>query len=197
MTIKNNSSIVNILKNIFGFIIISLIFTIIFEITDASPANIILIKDFSATADMELIPFKDIFNILTEGELHNIFTNIFGNILLFMPLGFFLPLIWLNFRKFSRTVIFGAGVSLFIEINQLFNYRATVTDDLILNTLGVILGWLCAKLFLYLYSRFFNNANREDLDVFQRRHILFAVIAAFIPYAIQTVHEAYFFLTQW
>lgn len=193
----NKSSINNIIKNIFRFLLISLIFMTIFKITGASPANIILIKDFSATADIELIPFKDIFNILQTGEPRSIFVNIFGNILLFIPLGFLLPLIWLNFRKFSRTVIFGAGVSLFIEINQLFNYRATVIDDLILNTLGVILGYLCADLILYLNSRLFNKIKSKIFNFFQHHNILFAVTAAFIPYAVQTAQEAWFYLTQW
>ena len=43
-------------------------------------------------------------------------------------------------------------MSLFIEINQLFTYRATSVDDLILNTLGAAVGWLCFLLVARLFK---------------------------------------------
>ena len=52
------------------------------------------------------------------------------NIIMCMPLGFLLPLIWEDCRKLGKTVLIGAGFSLLIEITQLFNYRATDIDDL-------------------------------------------------------------------
>ena len=67
------------------------------------------------------------------------------NIALFVPLGFLLPVLWKKFRKFSNTLSFCFGASLFIEMAQIFTYRATDINDLIANTLGGVLGYLLGR----------------------------------------------------
>lgn len=66
------------------------------------------------------------------------------NILLFVPLGVFLPLLWPAFRSWKKTALVGLGVSSSVEILQLFTHRLTDVDDLITNTLGTILGFALA-----------------------------------------------------
>lgn len=68
--------------------------------------------------------------------------NFLGNIIMFIPVGFFAgllmdkPLCW-------KGALCAFGLSLFIELAQLFVCRGTDVDDLILNTLGGVLGyWL-------------------------------------------------------
>ena len=69
------------------------------------------------------------------------------NIVLFMPLGFFCPLISKRYRRVKNTVFTGFGLSLTIELAQLFTmYRATDIDDLITNTAGTLLGYACFRL---------------------------------------------------
>lgn len=75
------------------------------------------------------------------------------NAFMFMPLGFLLPLIWKSFRQAKRTVVFGFFMSLTIEICQLFCFRATDVDDLIMNTLGAFLGYLCWKLLKLVFPK--------------------------------------------
>jgi glycopeptide antibiotics resistance protein len=70
------------------------------------------------------------------------------NILLFVPFGFLLPFIWPNINKFRYVVLSGFSFSLLIELSQLLNNRSTDVDDLILNTLGAILGYLLFRLFI-------------------------------------------------
>lgn len=65
-----------------------------------------------------------------------------GNILLFVPFGFFLPLLWERYRLPRRTALCGFLFSLAIELSQLFNRRISDVDDLLMNTLGALLGWL-------------------------------------------------------
>ncbi|MCC0693232.1 VanZ family protein [Clostridioides sp. ZZV14-6387] len=90
--------------------------------------------------EINLIPFSSV------GALTYIL-----NIIMFMPLGFLLPLIWKEFRNIINVSITGLGFSLSIEFCQLFNLRTTDIDDLMMNTLGAILGyliWICVnKLF--------------------------------------------------
>lgn len=66
----------------------------------------------------------------------------FLNVIMFMPLGFLLPLIWSSYRNGVRVVVTGLLFSLSIEFFQLFNYRTTDIDDLLMNTLGAFFGYL-------------------------------------------------------
>ncbi len=63
-----------------------------------------------------------------------------GNLLLFVPLGVFVSLLWRRARWY-RTVLTGAVVSCLIETAQLFVGRSTSIDDVILNTVGAALGY--------------------------------------------------------
>jgi glycopeptide antibiotics resistance protein len=73
--------------------------------------------------------------------------NIVGNFLLLLPLGFFLPLLWKRFYKLKNTMLLGVLVSFGIEMLQLLeallgNHRRSDIDDLILNTIGLWVGYL-------------------------------------------------------
>lgn len=71
----------------------------------------------------------------------------FLNILLFLPFGFLLPFIWSHLCKLNYVVLSGLSFSLLIEISQLFNNRQTDIDDVILNTLGTVIGFILFRLF--------------------------------------------------
>lgn len=69
------------------------------------------------------------------------------NIFLFIPLGFLCPLMSKTLERAGNTFFIGLGLSLFIEIVQLFTlYRATDIDDLITNVIGAMIGYLCFRL---------------------------------------------------
>ena len=51
----------------------------------------------------------------------------------------------------------GACLSLVIEVCQLFNLRATDIDDLMMNTLGAVFGYLLWCLFHMLFSKVGKN----------------------------------------
>ena len=70
------------------------------------------------------------------------------NILLFVPLGITLPFLLCKFRILKNALLFGFGMSLAIELLQMLTFRATDINDLITNTFGAFLGFLCAKFFL-------------------------------------------------
>lgn len=67
------------------------------------------------------------------------------NILMFIPFGFLLPAIWPTFRSLKKVTIVAFLFSLTIETMQLFTNRLSATDDLIMNTLGAIIGYLICK----------------------------------------------------
>jgi glycopeptide antibiotics resistance protein len=70
------------------------------------------------------------------------------NILLFVPLGMIMPILWNSFRIQMNTLLFGFGTSLAIELLQMLTFRATDVNDLITNTLGAYLGFLCTNFLL-------------------------------------------------
>ncbi len=67
------------------------------------------------------------------------------NIFMFLPLGFFLPLLWPHYRKPANTLLFAFCATLIIELSQLFTFRATDINDLITNVLGALCGFFVAK----------------------------------------------------
>ena len=83
-----------------------------------------------------------------------IWLNVLLNIALFVPLGVLLPLLWKPFRKWYAALGAGFGVSLLIELAQLFTGRGMCdVDDLFTNTLGAMLGWCAAMLVLALHQK--------------------------------------------
>ena len=75
------------------------------------------------------------------------------NIICFVPFGLLLPTLWQRFRKFLPTVFLGFLFSLIIEVGQLFTIRATDVDDLIMNTLGTILGFILFKILSIIFKK--------------------------------------------
>ncbi len=68
-----------------------------------------------------------------------------GNVALFLPLGLLLPIVWRSvFRRLIPTLLTGLVLSSAIEIVQatVISGRVATTDDVILNVLGIIVGWL-------------------------------------------------------
>ena len=129
---------------------------LIFDITDPSVVMTLFHPEsFSVYADLTLMPGADILDILqNQTNPTLVFNNLVGNVLLFAPVGFLAPLFWPHWRKFGRTLALGAGMSLTIELLQLCNIRATVTDDFLLNTLGTALGYCSFALLARLTDRF-------------------------------------------
>jgi glycopeptide antibiotics resistance protein len=76
--------------------------------------------------------------------IRNYYGNLYGNILLFIPLGVFLPILYR--KKFWNVVLLAALTSVLIELAQAFNmifgyYRYVDIDDVLLNTFGAIIGY--------------------------------------------------------
>ena len=75
--------------------------------------------------------------------------QIVGNFLLLLPLGIYGPILWPRLRSLPAIVLVGAGASSLIELGQLavataygFPVRVADIDDVLLNTSGVLLGYL-------------------------------------------------------
>ena len=86
-----------------------------------------------------LIPFVNLFDYPSAKD---IVINVLGNIAMFIPLGIVWPIVYKKLDTPARAILTGVGVSLSIEILQLpFYTRVSDVDDLILNSLGYIIGY--------------------------------------------------------
>ncbi|SES42675.1 VanZ family protein [Psychrobacillus sp. OK032] len=95
---------------------------------------------------------KETYNaIVYLGFWQPFYINFLGNIILFMPIGFLLPLLYRRMMYFPNTVIIGLCISLFIEFTQIPQNRSSDVDDLWLNTLGAFLGYL---FYIFIYRCF-------------------------------------------
>ena len=92
-----------------------------------------------------MIPFRTIKSYIKySGFLHSLI-NILGNVLIFLPLGYIIPIIYNRYKNFTQFIYLTISISIFIEFIQFFIGRSVDIDDLILNTLGGILGYLYYK----------------------------------------------------
>lgn len=106
--------------------------------------------------NVNLVPFAYMFSDYRTSLL---------NVILFMPLGFFLPFLWIFFKRIVPTILFGFLTSLLIEVLQIFTYRATDINDLMTNTFGTFLGWLTARILLRLIPGISPSEKTKELPL--------------------------------
>ena len=111
------------------------------------------------------VNFNSGFNIFLEGSIYTVLFNI----LMFMPFGMYLRYYFKYDLK--ETILFSFMFSLFLEITQLTGlyfiyphpYRLFDVDDLIINTLGGIFGYLLMGMFI----RYLPSREKIDLDSYE------------------------------
>ena len=96
-------------------------------------------------------------NLLDYPSTNDILINLIGNITMFIPLGIVWPSVYKDLNKHWKILLAGIVFSLVIEILQLpFYDRVSDIDDLLLNSLGFIIGYL-----LYLFFGFIKNKVKQ------------------------------------
>lgn len=86
-----------------------------------------------------LKPFEEITRALRRRSYWLLFM-LLGNIIMFMPIGFFPALLWRRWRWW-KSLLTGFCTSSAIELIQFFIGRSTDIDDVILNTAGALAGF--------------------------------------------------------
>lgn len=124
------------------------------------------------------VPFLDIIN---SPEAYIV--NTLLNILLFIPIGYLLPAIWKEYRCFPKTFLFGLGMSMVIELLQIFTFRLTDVDDLIFNTIGTVIGYSVYAFVNRLKMRLMPEKAESTAvgeDAGDRRELILITAAAFL-----------------
>ena len=95
-----------------------------------------------ATAYPFRVNLLPLVNLFDYDNMRDLLLNVIGNTAMFIPSGIVFPIIYKQLNSFAKVTLAGFAMSLCIEIIQLpFSVRASDVDDLILNTVGVMLGY--------------------------------------------------------
>ena len=100
------------------------------------------------------MPFKTVVSfarLLTDSRsaylVRHAFVNLAGNIVLFVPLGLFLPYFFPKLRRFGRFIGITAAIIASVELLQWVTLLGSADiDDLILNVLGASAGFAVGRL---------------------------------------------------
>ena len=110
--------------------------------------NMVVFARYNSINSYNLIHFKSIIDIFKNGTPYSIIINIFGNLLVFMPLEYFLIKLF-KVKKFHINFILSFGIILLIELFQyVFKVGVLDIDDLIICTLGMMLFYVCYNLLI-------------------------------------------------
>ncbi len=162
-----------------NFILYKELFMLLFIIYIMCLFYVVTFQDVSWSTS-NFIPFKEILRYEFGSRLF--FLNVIGNTLMFIPYGLFIGYV-LKTKKGLTALILGLITSVTIETTQLQIGRVFDIDDIILNVLGVILGF-------YIYR--FLNKIKEKLPKALKHPIVYNIIIVvalilFIMYLINFI----------
>ena len=109
------------------------------------------------------------------------------NMIMMMPFGFLLPLLWPRWRRLWKVILAGFGFSLLIEVFQLFNTRLSDVDDLIMNSLGAFAGYLVWVFYRKLFKK--ETASAVSLPAEPIVYLLLGFLGVFLLYHWRPVSD--------
>jgi glycopeptide antibiotics resistance protein len=106
-------------------------------------------RSYGAVRRYNFYPFKTISDFLINSEKHGfhaVFINLAANIITFIPLGFFISMLVKKSRRLAYVLMYCLIIIIGVEIGQFtLNVGVLDVDDVILNSIGCILGLLTYK----------------------------------------------------
>lgn len=89
--------------------------------------------------------------------------NIFGNALVFVPIGFWIPMLHKHMSRLIPVAVWSVVLSLSIETIQLVSKVGIFdVDDIFLNTLGGIAGYVLYRVSMAIYKRMFSGTPKNS-----------------------------------
>ena len=131
-----------IIKNKYRFVFYEEMFKLAFMIYVIGLFYVVTFQDVSWSTS-NIIPFKEIFRYSIFSSMF--YRNVIGNMMMFIPYGFFVSY-FLKLDKSKQAIFLSFITSITIEVTQLIIGRVFDVDDILLNVLGGILGFLIYKL---------------------------------------------------
>lgn len=133
---------VSILKNKEKIILYKELMSLLFVIYVLCLFYVVTFQDVSWSSS-NFIPFHEMFRYDFGSRLF--FKNVLGNMLLFVPYGFFMAY-YLKLKKPKEIILLSLLVSTTIETTQLLIGRVFDVDDIFLNIIGGLIGYFVYRL---------------------------------------------------
>lgn len=119
--------------------------------------NMTIFARYDSGNGYNLIPFKSILSSLKSDNLYFMIINTLGNLLIFMPLEYFIIKLF-KIKKLSLNLLLSFLIILIIEILQfIFKLGIFDIDDIILNITGMIVFYIVYKKRLWNVLKIFKN----------------------------------------
>lgn len=148
-SLKNSRKRIQIFEEVYFVLFIVYIYLLV---------SIVSYGELNVSSGVNLMPFKEILRYELFGELFMM--NVIGNMILYMPLGYFIGY-FIKTKKTFLVMCITVFISLAGELLQTYIGRCFDIDDIILNTLGAVIGFLVYK-FLYKMYRKLPNCFQKD-----------------------------------
>lgn len=162
--------------------------------------NSYMYREHGLLGIINIVPIKETINTFMHSEtgMRNSLRNLIGNILVFMPLGFFIPLLFDKFNNLKKVLKVGCLSSLAIELSQLFvGSNVCDIDDVIYNTLGALAGFICYKTFETIIKKVNLKNKLDKIRDFETNNILKKTIKGIsIVIIVSLVSYVYAFYNQ-
>ena len=113
--------------------------------------QVVTFQDTTTWSSNNFIPFKEILRYNIGSRLF--FKNVLGNMIMFLPYGFFSSYILHN-KKINITILLTVIASISIEVVQMVIGRVFDVDDIILNVCGGCIGFILYYLIDRLWDKF-------------------------------------------
>jgi len=150
VNIKRKTGVVRTLFWVAIILYISVLIELFFFPIPCYPSEWAVGREYTKPS-MNFVPFV---NILST-QPFVIVRNLFGNILVFVPLGFLVPYMMKSEKKIKKTLIIVVLSSIGVELIQFIgsfmifrmDWKVVDIDDLIMNTIGGLIGIGCYLMF--------------------------------------------------
>ena len=121
------------------FIFLNEFFNLIFVVYALLLFQLLTKTELNVNSGFNLVPFTEIMRY--EIGTHGFYLNVIGNILIFIPFGYFVSS-YAKANKVSHIFIITLLTSFTVELVQHYIGRSFDVDDILLNVVGAIIGFL-------------------------------------------------------
>lgn len=166
---KNANNVYLVFFSIFFIYLVGVVKYTFFPIPIDGHMRQIMIEETNFLEGINLIPFK------FKDWSYLLHRQIFLNILLSMPFGFGVSYVIKISRKkiFLQAILFGVIIELIQLILSVligFTYRYIDINDVILNFIGVIIGYFLFKVFSFIFILFAKKINVDENPILKYIH---------------------------
>ena len=135
-----------------------------------------------------LVPLSSSIDMIRYSTIRTVVKNLGGNVLLFVPVGFLLPVLFERLRRVWSLAWRAAVLSVLIEIVQIpTQAHSTDVDDVIFNVVGALIGFaLFRAVWAFVSKRQLGRRLREALSSRSRREPLLIALVPFVIILVLT-----------